>query len=156
LAAGHRKLLPLHRRAVMKLRETGEERLFSEQIPPEQDASEPERVSGLLLVIERADDGVIRDEALGGEALADSKLHHGSVRHPSNEFAELFARLETDRVSGRDRDLDAGLRIAADASLAPLDLEDAEAAQLDAVSGAERGTHRFDDRFDRCGGLGAR
>src|SRR5262245_968583 len=75
---------------------------------------------------------------------------------PSDQLAELLSGLETDRVAGRDRDFDARLGIAPDSALASLDLEDAEAAQLDAVPGAQRGAHGLDHGLDRGGGLGAR
>src|SRR5262249_27571321 len=49
------------------------------------------------------------------------------------QVLEVLARLETDGASGRDLDFLAGARVAADAALARLDLEHAEAAQLDPV-----------------------
>src|SRR5439155_24237130 len=73
-----------------------------------------------------------------------------------SEVPEILAGLEADRVAGRDRDLDTGLGIASDPALAALDLKNAEAPQLDAVSRAEPGTHGFDDRLHRRRGLGAR
>src|SRR5512134_3977581 len=45
------------------------------------------------------------------------------------QIPELFARLETDGVAGRDLHLHARLRVAADPFLALLDLEDAESAE---------------------------
>src|SRR5947199_5238562 len=65
-----------------------------------------------------------------------------------SEILEVLARLEADRLAGRDRHLDTGLGIAADALLAVADLEDAEAAELDALAVAERALHGFDDGID--------
>src|SRR3954453_228978 len=65
-----------------------------------------------------------------------------------SEILEVLARLEADRLAGRDRHLDAGLGVAADALLAVADLEDAEAPELDALAVAERALHGFDDDVD--------
>src|SRR4051794_16798057 len=65
-----------------------------------------------------------------------------------SEILEVLARLEADRLAGRDRHLDAGLGIAADALLAVADLEDAEAPELDPLAVAERALHGFDDGVD--------
>src|ERR1700730_3780422 len=72
------------------------------------------------------------------------------------QISQVLAVLESNRVSGRNRDLDAGLGISADPPLAALDLKHAESTQLDAIAGAERRTHRLDDRFHGGGGLGPR
>src|SRR5436305_4723020 len=69
-------------------------------------------------------------------------------RSEGSEVFEVLARLEADRLAGGDRHLDAGLGVAADALLAVADLEDAEAAKLDALAVAERGLHGFDDGID--------
>src|SRR5688572_6286040 len=67
------------------------------------------------------------------------------------QVAQLFARLESDRVTGRDLHLDAGLRIAADSLLALLDLKHAEAAQLDALTARQRVAQSFDHSIDGLG-----
>ena len=68
---------------------------------------------------------------------------------------QFFAGLEADGFAWRDVDFFAGARIAADAGFARLDAEDAEAAQLDALSAAERILERFEYRLDRLFRLGA-
>src|SRR5689334_21255029 len=65
-----------------------------------------------------------------------------------SEVLEVLAGLETDGLAGRDRDLDAGLGIAADALLAVAHLEDAEPAELDALALAECVLHGVDDGVD--------
>src|SRR4051812_5711425 len=69
-------------------------------------------------------------------------------RREESEVLEVFARLEAHRLAGGDRHFDAGLGIAADALLAVAHLEDAEAAELDALAVAERALHGFDDDVD--------
>jgi hypothetical protein len=71
------------------------------------------------------------------------------------EDLEVFAGLEADGFARGDGDLGAGARVAADAGLAGLDSEDAEAAELDAVSFAEGGLHGFKDAVHGGLGLGA-
>ena len=83
------------------------------------------------------------------------------VRLPLFRFAfavfalEFFAGLEADGLSGRDVDFFAGAGIAADAGLAGLHAENAEAAQLDALAAAKSLLQRFENRFDGLLGLGA-
>src|SRR5687768_11052224 len=72
------------------------------------------------------------------------------------EVPQFLPRLEADGVSGRDLHLDARLGIAADAFLPLLDLEDAEAAELDALPARERVPQPLDHRVDRLGRLHAR
>src|SRR5450432_1502733 len=60
---------------------------------------------------------------------------------------QLLARLEADRLAGRDGNLGAGTRVAADAGLTGLYVEDAEAAQFNAVALFQRFLHGFKDRF---------
>src|SRR5229473_3820907 len=62
---------------------------------------------------------------------------------------EFFAGLEANGFAGRDADLLTGARIAANAGLARLDGEDAEAAELDAFAAAESVLHGLEDGFDR-------
>jgi hypothetical protein len=64
------------------------------------------------------------------------------------EDLEVFAGLEADGFARGDGDLGAGARVAADAGLAGLDSEDAEAAELDAVAGSEGALHRLEDGVD--------
>src|SRR5271169_5135170 len=63
----------------------------------------------------------------------------------SRERLEFLAWLEAHSLTGRDVDLLSGARVAADARLARFDVEDAEAAQFDALSTAERILHGFED-----------
>ena len=67
---------------------------------------------------------------------------------------QLLAGFEAHGFAGRNGDFRAGARIAADAGLARLHVEDAEAAQFDAVAVLERFLHPLEDRLDRHLGLG--
>src|SRR3954453_12885401 len=60
------------------------------------------------------------------------------------DILQVFARFEADRASRRNADFLAGPWVAADAALARLDLEDAEAAQLDALAPLHGGPHRVE------------
>ena len=71
------------------------------------------------------------------------------------EALEFFAGLEADGFAGRNVDFFPGAGIAADAGLARLDAEDAEAAELDALPAAEGLLERFENGFDGLFGLGA-
>ncbi len=68
---------------------------------------------------------------------------------------KILSRLETDGFSRGDRDFGAGAWVASDARLARLDGEDAESAELNAVSFGERLLHGFEDRVYGGFGLGA-
>jgi hypothetical protein len=68
---------------------------------------------------------------------------------------KLFARFEADGFAGRNVDLFAGAGIAADAGLARLHAEDAEAAEFDALAAAKSLLQRFENSFDRLLGFGA-
>lgn len=62
---------------------------------------------------------------------------------------KFFARLESHSLAWRNGDFGARSRITADASLAWLDCENAEAAEFDTVSSDEGLLHAFEDRVDR-------
>jgi hypothetical protein len=66
----------------------------------------------------------------------------------SRERLEFFAGFEADSFSGRDAHLLARPRVAPNAGLARLDVEDAEAAQLDALAFAEGVLHGLEDGLD--------
>jgi hypothetical protein len=68
------------------------------------------------------------------------------------EFVQVFAGFEADGAAWSDADFGSGTRVAAYSGFARTDVEDAEAAQLDAVSLSERALQAFKDCFD--GGLG--
>ena len=68
---------------------------------------------------------------------------------------EFFAGLEADGFAGGDVDLFAGAGVAADAGLAGLDAEDAEAAELDALAAPEGLLEGFENCFDSLLGFGA-
>ncbi len=69
---------------------------------------------------------------------------------------QFLAGLEPDGLAGSNADFGAGAGVAPDAGLAGLDVEDAKAAQLDAVVLGERLFHGVEDGVD-CGfGLDAR
>jgi hypothetical protein len=70
------------------------------------------------------------------------------------EALQFFAGFETHGFAGRDADFFAGARIAADASLAGLDAEDAEAAEFDTLAAAEGHFERFEDGLDGLFGFG--
>jgi hypothetical protein len=65
---------------------------------------------------------------------------------------EVFAGFEADGSAGSDTDFCSGARVAADSGFAGADVEDSEAAQLDAISLGEGAFEAFKDGFD--GGLG--
>ena len=65
------------------------------------------------------------------------------------EQVQFFAGLEADCLAGGDGDLGSGAWIAADAGLAGLDGEDAEATELDAVACDEGLLHALEDCVDR-------
>jgi len=78
------------------------------------------------------------------------------VRFPGAlEALEFLAGLEADGFAGRNVDFFTGAGITADAGLARLDAEDAEAAELDALAAAEGLLEGFEDGFDGLLGLGA-
>ena len=58
-----------------------------------------------------------------------------------------FAGFEAHGLARRNVDLFAGARIASDAGLARLDVEDAEAPQLDALAAAKRILQGLEDRL---------
>src|SRR5258706_10916366 len=64
------------------------------------------------------------------------------------DVLEIFAGLEADRPARRNADFLAGARVAANAALARLHLEDAEATQLDALAALHGGPHRIEDGVD--------
>src|SRR5208283_5609706 len=67
---------------------------------------------------------------------------------------QFLAGFEADRLAGRDVDFRAGARVASDAGLARPHGEDAEAAQLNAVTVRQSLLHAFENGFDRHFGLG--
>jgi hypothetical protein len=64
-------------------------------------------------------------------------------------LVKVFARLEAYSLAGRDADLGASSRVAADAGFARLDGKDAEASQLDAFAGDQGLLHASKDGVDR-------
>ncbi len=66
---------------------------------------------------------------------------------------EFLARLETNRLPGRDADFGAGAGIAADAGFAGTDVEDAKAAQLDALAFGKGALEGLEYRIDSGLGL---
>ena len=63
---------------------------------------------------------------------------------------KFFARLEADGLAWSDRNLGSGARIATDTGFAWADIEDADTAQLDAVTGGEAFFQTFEYRV-HCG-----
>jgi hypothetical protein len=68
---------------------------------------------------------------------------------------EFFAGFEADGFAWGDADFFAGAGVAADAGLAGLDAEDAEAAEFDALAAAESLLERIENGFDGLLGFGA-
>jgi hypothetical protein len=62
---------------------------------------------------------------------------------------KFFARLESHSLAWSNGDFGARSRVTADAGLAWLDCENAEAAEFDTVSSDEGLLHAFEDRVDR-------
>jgi hypothetical protein len=75
-----------------------------------------------------------------------------ALENDSVESVEVFARLKADGAARGDADFRSGARVAADAGFARADVEDSEAAELDAVSFGECSFKAFEYGFD--GGLG--
>ena len=71
------------------------------------------------------------------------------------ETLQFFAGFEAHGFARRDVDLFASARIAADAGLARLDTENAEAAEFDALTLAESGLERLEDGLHGLLRLGA-
>jgi hypothetical protein len=74
---------------------------------------------------------------------------------PSLNRLQLFARLEADGFARRDIDFLTGARVATDARLARLDVEDAETAEFDPASASQGGLQRFKNGFNSLFGLRA-
>ena len=74
------------------------------------------------------------------------------VRQALIQRVQVFAGFEAYGAARGDADFGSGARVAADSGLARAYIEDAKAAQLDAVSVGERAFKAFEDGFD--GGLG--
>ena len=68
---------------------------------------------------------------------------------------KFFAGFEADGFTGRNVDFFASAWIAADAGLARLHAEDAEAAEFDALATAESLLQRFENGLDGLFGFGA-
>jgi hypothetical protein len=68
---------------------------------------------------------------------------------------KFLAGLEADRLAGCDGHLGTGARVSSHASLAGLDGEDAEAAELDAITFYQALLHGFEDGVHGCFSLGA-
>jgi len=91
----------------------------------------------------------------GGSGGTQQQDSNGLVRFlGAFEALEFFAGLEADGFAGRNVDFFTGAGIAADAGLARLDAEDAEAPELDALAAAKGLLERFKNGFDGLLGLG--
>src|SRR5579871_604504 len=69
---------------------------------------------------------------------------------------QLLARLESNRLPGRNGDFGARARIAPDAGLAWTHVEDSETTKLDALAAAQRSLHALENGLDGHLGLGFR
>src|SRR5678815_68411 len=79
-----------------------------------------------------------------------------TARRLLGEVLEILAGLEPDGPSWWNPDLPAGAGVSADALLPGLDLKDAKASQLDALSAAHRLLHGIQDGLHGDYGLHAR
>ena len=78
LAAGLRERRPVHGGATVIPGERGEQRLFLEQVPVEQNRSQAEGHHAGPLEAESAHDRLIGEHPLGDQELSDERLCHGS------------------------------------------------------------------------------
>jgi len=101
----------------------------------------PYRAANLQWLALRA---VLRAEAEVSRGV--SQAAHNRIRILP-KLLQLFAGLESNRFSGRDRNLRASSGVPADASLARTDVEDAKATKLDAFAAAQGTLHAFENRF---------
>src|SRR5437588_11688814 len=69
---------------------------------------------------------------------------------------QLFAWLEANGLTRRNINLLTGARVTADARLARLDVEDAEATEFDPPAAAQSTLYRFNDRLHSLLGFSAR
>jgi len=65
------------------------------------------------------------------------------------DVLQVLTGFEPDRTPGRDSNFLARSRVATNAALARLHLEDAEAAELNPVASLHRDPHRIEHRVDR-------
>lgn len=65
-----------HVRATVELPERGEERLFGEHLPVEQDRPQAERLGARALVFGGANHRIVREQPLGDKELFDAELCH--------------------------------------------------------------------------------
>ena len=72
------------------------------------------------------------------------------------EGMQFFSGFEANRLAGGNADLGAGSRVAADASFAGTDAEDAETAQFNAVACSQGILEALEDRIHSCLSLGSR
>jgi hypothetical protein len=77
------------------------------------------------------------------------------LRRSGRERLEFLAWFETNGFARRDIHLLTGARVAPDAGLARLHIEDAEASQFDAASAAKRILHGLENGLNRLFGLRA-
>ena len=78
--------------------------------------------------------------------LAECKVEPNSGQLP--DILEVFAGLEPNGTTRGNADFLAGARVAADATLAGLYLEDAKPSQLNAIAALHGETHGVKDRID--------
>src|SRR4051794_24049144 len=71
------------------------------------------------------------------------------IKGKSIDGLQFFAGLEADRIAGRDVYFSSGAGIAAYASFAGANIEDAESAQLDAIAMGESFLHALKDNLHR-------
>src|SRR5580704_9030939 len=88
------------------------------------------------------------------EALSALAYVRGTTTLTLLQRLQLLAGFETHRFAGWNGDLGAGARVAADPGLAWADVEDAEAAQLDALTVRQSPLHALKNCFHSHLGLG--
>src|SRR5687768_17343467 len=98
--------------------------------------------------------GIARRRTSGPERIGRGRAHltwEGRGQRPAclADVLEVLARLEPDGTPGRDSHFLARPWVTADATLAWLDLEDAEAPKLDAIAALHRQAHGVEYGIDR-------
>src|SRR5208282_1877799 len=107
----------------------------------------------MCIVVEGFPVGRKRAEKFSAERVPNPETQ-GSGRDES-DAPEFLSRFEADGLSRRDAHFFSGARVAADARLAGFDAEDAELAQLDALTRREPLLQHFEDSLDGLFGLRA-
>src|ERR1700722_1067200 len=96
---------------------------------------------------------MLHDGGTTAEALEEPGASNWKLPFLINRL-QFFSRLEAHGLARRNRNLGAGARVAADASLAWAHVEHAESAQFNTIAAGQRILHALKDGFHRQLGLG--